>query len=430
SIAVQYDDGTQQVLDVDDKVILISEGRLADYDQLMDGDRVRLLLHITNKFTAVKEIVIEGSEHFITNVYKGLIYRIDETLGRLIVYNTEVLERGQWERTGQKGFAEIRLANGYSLYYEGKEISIEEINKYFRETEAYIAVEEDYGGEERAVVVSIRNKMDSEVLYDDSIYSAASGTGRFTLSKGHGYIRAETGSIIIKYGRLVSANSIMPQDMAYVVANRNFSSGEYVAGIVQITDRPGSGTFQIYRARIKSIEENKAFTVESFSRLDGLLWKYFNTEKTFRITYNTRILGEDGLINQRDFVGYGDESYVGSVVYIVADDTDAVVVSTAPYGIYNARGVIYSINMSQTGGDENIPEQPVGFRIRDAVIYDPYQHLWTNKNEMELNILKNSIILRGNTILEPSDIKKGDTVRVIKVDNSISGDAFIIIVEN
>jgi len=430
TIAVQYDDGTQQVLDINDNVLLIAEGKLADYDQLKDGDRVRLLLHETNKFTAVKEIVIEGSEHFITNVYKGLIDRIDETSDKLIVFNTEVLERGRWERIGQKGFLEIRLANDYSIYYDGKEISMEEINKYFSESEAYIAVEKDYGGQERAVLVSIRNKMDSEVLYDDSIYSTASGTGRFTLSKGQGYIRAGAGSIIIKHGRLVSANSISPRDMAYVVANRDYSSGEYVAGVVQITDRPGSGTLQIYRARIKSIEENKGFTVESFSRLDGMLWNYYNTEKTFRLTYSTRILDEEGLINQRDFVGYGDESYVGRVVYIVADDTDAVIVSTAPYGIYNARGVIYRIDTRQSGEGENASEQPVGFNIRDAVIYDPYQHLWTGKNEMEINILKNTIILRGNTILEPSDLRKGDTVRVIKVDNSVSGDAFIIIVEN
>jgi len=430
TIAVQYDDGTQQVLDINGEERLFVEGKLADYDQLKDGDRVRLLLHITNKFTNIKEIVIEGSNHYITNVYKGLVSRVDEKSDKLIIFNTEVLERGRWERIDQKGFAEIRLSNDYSMYYNGKEISVDDINKYFSGNEAYIAVEKDYGGQERAVLVSFRNEKDAEVLYDDSVYSASSGTGRFTLSKGQGYIRAGAGSIVIKHGRLVSANSISPQDMAYVVANRSDSSGEYVAGVVQIMDRPGSGTLQIYRARIKSIEENRGFTVESFSRLDGMLWNYFNTEKTFRITYNTRIFDEDGLINQRDFVGYGNDNYLKQVVYIVADDTNAIIVSTAPYGVYNARGVIYRIDGGQTGEEGSVLVQPDKLSVRNAMIYDPYQHLWKNSNEMEFDILKNSIILKGNTILEPSDLKKGDTVRVLKGDNSNSGEAYIIIVEN
>jgi len=40
--------------------------------------------------------------------------------------------------------------------------------------------------------------------------------------------------------------------------------------------------------------------------------------RTFRITYDTQILGDDGVVGQRDFTDYGDSSYKSRTVYVLS----------------------------------------------------------------------------------------------------------------
>jgi hypothetical protein len=55
--------------------------------------------------------------------------------------------------------------------------------------------------------------------------------------------------------------------------------------------------------------------------------------------------------------------------------------------------------------------------------------MWEKSKDMRLNILQNSIILKDNMIVQARDIAKGDKVRLIKKDESETGDAYIIFIE-
>ena len=428
-LVVEYDDGTQQVLDADDSIPVVSGTKLVGYSSLKDGDRVKLLLDENNKFTKLKEVTIEGDEHLVTNLYKGTVSNIDDTSNNLVALNLQVLDNGKWQRTDQKGFSDIKLADGCNMYNNDQKVDADGVNNYLKNNEAYIAVEKDYGGAEQAVLVSFRKADDTEALYDDSIVNAVPGAGEFGLSKEFKDVKYNPGTIIVKDGRLVSGNSVTDEDLAYVVANRDFNSGDYNAGIVQINERPDVNFAQIYRARISKIDENTDFTVDSFSQLDGNIWDYSNTPKTFNITYDTRILDDSGVINVRNFVGYGTGSFVDRTVYVVADGANALLISTAPYGVYNSRGEIYDITGGTIGADGEVLTQPTAFSIWNAKTYDLTNHIWNDSKDITLNILKNSIILKDNKIAQPSDLKKGDQVRVLRKDDTLTGDAYIVIVE-
>ena len=430
TLAVEYDNGDQQVLDITDDVLLVENGRLASYSSLKDGDRVRLILHISGRFTRVKEITVEGDEHYITNVYKGVISYVDDTFGKLLILNAQTLDGGQWTRIGRKGFISIKLSREYGLYSDNKLINAGSANKYLKNSEAYIAVEKDYGGEEYAVLVSFRNEDDTEMLYDDSISRALPGTGKFSLNNRYENILLGAGSIIVKDGRLVSGNSLSNNDSAYVVVDRSYGSGAYNAGVVWVKDRSNAGFVQIYRARVKGIVDSKEFTVDSFSQLKGLIWEFSNTPKTFKITYDTRVLDEDGLINQRNFVGNGENSFVDRVIYIIADGINAVTISTAPYGAYNVQGEVSEMTGGTIGEEGTVLEEPTGLSVRNAMLYDMTLNIWVQSKDMVLNILKNSIVIKDNKIVKPSDLRKYDHIRAIKKENTNSGDAFIIIVED
>ncbi|OPZ84117.1 MAG: hypothetical protein BWY74_04292 [Firmicutes bacterium ADurb.Bin419] len=225
---------------------------------------------------------------------------------------------------------------------------------------------------------------------------------------------------MVKDKRLVNGSSISLEDMAYVIANRKYSDGKFYASVVEINERSNPDFISIYRGRIAQINENKDFTVNSFSQLNGVNWDYYNTPKTFRITYDTSIVDDVGIVGQRNFTDYGDLSFKGRTVYILANGTDAVLVNTAPYGTVFAKGEIYEMT-----GEDKLS----GLTLIDAKIYNSTTFKWEGSETMNLGILTNSIILKENRIAKPSDLEKGDKVRVIKKDDSDDGDAYIIFVE-
>ncbi|NSW91650.1 MAG: hypothetical protein HPY74_13430 [Firmicutes bacterium] len=430
TLIVEYqEEKYQEILKINKDVAVFVNGILTDLSDLKDGDRIKLLLSKTSESTNIKEIIIEeGERHFISNVYKGFISYMNDISNRIIVGNLLVFDRGRWVRAGVKGFTSFELAEEYSIFYNGREADISLAGFLLRSKEAYIAVGKDYGGSEHVKFISVRNSKEAEIIYNDTVAKHISGSGRLTIDRELKNILYGRESIIIKDGRLVQGNSISEEDTVYIVANRS-NSGDLMAGIIQVYYKPVLDNLEIYRARIKSINDNVDFTVESFSRLNGVNWEYNNTPKTFNITFDTRVLDEEGLINQDDFTGYGEDSFINRVVYIVADGLDAKVISTAPYGIYNIRGEIYNIGGGVVGGEGTIIEEPDEIHLVKTKTYDVSQRKWVDSGEMNLRILKNSLILKNDKEIKPSALKNGDKVRIIKKDKAGTGDAYVIIVE-
>lgn len=439
-INVAYDEGVQQVIRVQGDVPVELEGKLVDYNTLRDGDRIKLLLNVTDKNTALKKITIEGDERFITNIYRGIISDFDYVFGKLLLKNMEKLGSGKWERIEQKGFTTLGLAEDSRFISGIEELEPQVVKGLLKNRPAYIAVEKDYSGKERAVFVSFKNTDDNWTPVFDDIISASTGgkEGAITLGNEYRNIHYDGGTIIVKDNRLVTGGSINAEDHAFVAASRSYKDGEYYAGVIQISEKISTKRLRIYRGRINAIKPNESFTVESFSELGMPDWSYFNTPKSFEITYDTRILDDDGVVGQRDFTDRGDEGFKGRTVYIIAEGTEAVLISTTPYGNINIKGEICDIIQETAGGggagaatdrDEGETKKPAGIRLLDIKRYDPETFIWVDSEESEFSILQNSIIIKRDNIIKPTDLKKGDKVRIITNDSSETGYAYIIFVE-
>lgn len=428
-IAVKYDNGKQQLLGVGPKVIVIKNKKLDSIRSLKDGDRVRLLLSTTGKNTVLKEITIEGDEHFISNIYKGAAVEINDTDMKLSILNMRVLKNEKWQYTGQKGFTDVKISGECKFYYDGSEMDIHDAARLLYDNQAYIAVEKDYGGEDKAVVVSFRNEANSEVLYNDVITDVSSGSGSFGLEKEYSKVLCGTGSIIVKDSRLVTPGSLENDDKALVVADRNFESGEINAGVVSINASEEMIAGTLYRARIKDINEGSDFTVESYSELVGTGWVYSNTPKTFKISSSTKLLEDKGVKDMRQFTGYGSDSYIGKTIYIVAQDTEALAISTAPFGAFFARGTVYGAKGAEYGPEGSLLKEPDELLLRNTAVYDNTSFVWKDSSDMDIKLLKNSLIFKNGKLVKPSEIETGDTIRIIEKETGATGTAFIVIVE-
>ncbi|NLY43063.1 MAG: S-layer homology domain-containing protein [Clostridiaceae bacterium] len=420
SVIVQYDDGTQELLDIEQDTLITKDKKEANYTDVLPGSQVKVVLHRTDNFTRLKELVVESTSYNINAIYKANVYFFDEYNSSLILQNLKKLELGRWTLTGQKGFKEIPVKDTALIYAGNRRINAQDINERYVDKEVYVAVESGLGGVERAVQVRIRDESDIERVYTDSIVSLKTGTGEMRLAQQQDVVRYASGSIIVKNGKLVGGNNLSANDQVYVVASRDYTSGRYEADVIQVLDMPSDGAYAIYRGRIQSIQENSDFTLQSFSQLDGVNWEYYNTPKTFLLSNETKIVDQDGVVNNREFNEYSDRNYIGKVVTVVSDGVKAILISEAPYGVYSLRGEVY-LGYGQTAGNS--------LSLKKVTVYNRQTGLWDQANDAEINLRADTIIMKDGRLAKVSDLKRGSVVRIIKADPQPTGEAFIVIIE-
>lgn len=424
NLNVEYDDGSQQIFVVNPDVLVVKDRRIVDYDNVQDGDRVKLILNEQDGVNGLKQLTIESSGQYISNIYRAKLNYIDDITGKLVWHEVERFDAGKWIKEDTKGSASIKIGKPCTILYEDKNIGIDVINKYLKDSGIYIAAETTQGGSEKAVFISIKNDSDRELVpLEDSIDAVYEGTRDISVSRNTNTFKYNDGTIIIKNGRLVRGSNIMPDDKAFIVANRSDSTRDLIAKVISIVDSK-EDSLEIYRGRISDINDNTDFTVESYAIFDGLTWETTMAAKTFDISNNTRILGEDGPISIRDFIAYGDNSYKNTTVYIVVQDSEAVLLSIAPYATSGFTGEVLSVETDMNTNNVT------GFTLFRAKAYDSAKKRWVNSSNVDITIPVNGMIFKNGRISSADNIRKGCQVRVVKVDKSLAGEAYLIFVEN
>lgn len=428
TITVETDKGRQLQYNTDGAAV-IKDGKVSKLTQLKDGDRVKLLVNQAPNTTVLREITIEDGDKLVANVYKGIFDRYNDISEQIILRDPWTLRNGQWVKNETEPFKAVKLGDGFSAYYEGGRKPVGDLNRLMKDTTVYIASEKDYGNGENGVLANFINELDREVPYNDRVYTT--GTNRFLLQQAQTNIQYNPGTIVVKDGRLVQGANVSADDYTYVVANRDSDTGAIVAGVVSVEQRPGAEAVQLYRGRISGIDQYRSVTLESYSRLNGVNWEYANTPMTFSLNSGTRITDSDGIVGQADFNSYnGPATFKGRTIYILSDGTAAVEISTAPYGNTNVTGELAATTGGAIGAEEGtLLSEPNVLQLRNCKYYNVSSHLWVDMADSTVNLLQNSLILKNNRRITPSELKRGDKLRILKTDNSATGDAYIVIVE-
>ena len=438
-ILVRYEDeaGVLQSLDLGPDVLYFKDYRLAGKSVLTPGSSVRVLLRDLGGATEVREITVmhEGDRGLAGSVYKAVLSRLDETSQKAIIYNVQRLVKGRWERTDRKGFDAVPFNAETKIYLDNTLMTPARANKLLRDNEVYLAVKNDYGGVEVAAQISVHGADDREMLYDGVVRGVRRPAGLFGLVNGPSDIATGDWTIVIKDGLLISGASIEQDDLAYVVASREDSSGRMRAEVVEIGDRAANTGIHIYRGRISKISRNKEFTLESYSELElnGTEWRYANTPKTFALTFDTLFLTADGVTSLDMFDSRGPYDYTDPprTVYVLSDGTNALAISTAPYGVNNVRGEIIGVSGMEYDFDGALVYGPTGVTLTGVSYYDRSKYIWTQrKGDTVVTLIPNTLIIKDGAPVPPSALKKFDSIRVIKPDTQATGAGYIMIIEN
>lgn len=423
-ILVEFENKQTSWYEVSSDVFASKSGKPIKLTQVTAGDYVKLLMNEAvlapgEVFESVKEIIVEDSGHIIGDILKGQVGTFDAIQKKLSLQNSYTFGKGGWQ--DYKQIRQLSTSNkNIQYYYDGNRVSPDFIKTKLKRSngEVYVALEKGYSGDVISKV-TFRSGRDEELAPD--IVVTTNGINSFT-TPSNGTITTDEGTIIRKDGKLVSAANINVNDYVRVCLN-----GDGRASVVDIMEAPVTKSVTIARARIKSINENKSFTVKSMSMLNGDKWEYSPVERTFTIDGQTTYISKDGIKNINQFIGYTTDSKIDQTFTIVFEGDRASHIIEAPYPTKIVSGVVYE------AGDI--------VKMKDAK-YMKDDNTWDSVSvkdptiTMNLKTELNTIVIKNNKVTNVSSIQKGDRLKVFtesipsKISSGMEINARIVFVEN
>lgn len=406
-LGVQFNDLSISYFDIKQDIPVIKDNRNVSKSDLVAGDSVRLLINqaVVSSGTileTIKEIKVDEYGNVISNIYKGNLGTINTSQQKVTLLNVYKLSKLGWMDYNEAKLLDIKN-KGIQFYKNGERISLSYANKYLRRDgmEVYVAMEEYYAGE-KVTKVTFRDGRDSVLGYSN--VTKSNGIDELKLISSSKAINLDDGTIIIKDGKMVGASSILSPDYAQVVLNGNNN-----AAIVNIDQEPINDAISVFRGRVAKIENNHSLQVQSHSELKDMKWTYSPISRIFTLNYDTLIMNENGdIIPQKEFITYSDISKVDEVYTIIAEGTKAKYIVKNDYAKEGVEGKIYELSSDK-------------IMIKDVIVYNSHKKKWTDlsyKNSYaQVDIPKNSIIIKNNEVISTDMLETGDKIRVMTTED-------------
>lgn len=394
--------------------------------KLKEGEWVRLLVNqrilgAGQIEETVEEIVVDPDSKVISGIYRGELVSMNPYQNTIGIKNNQVLQKNGWGM--YESINQLRVdPKAVGTYYLGNAVSFDYIKNRIKSLDGYVyAAVESFRGKDEAVKLNFQTKKQTTLEPTTVTYASP---GVVKLLTGEQIYLADD-AIIVRENRLVGPASIMVGDriQATITGENKLAAANILQGVAE-------GSLEVYRGRIKRIDNYQTFEVETFSLLEDGIWYYHPTPQTFSIQANTKFLTEAGIqMNGIDeFLTYGDNSKESEVYTIIAKGGEAVAISSMPYSKEAIRGEAY---LSASGD----------IRLKDTYYYDRTKKRWSllsRKNAaVNVEVSPNTVILKEGQLVSAKAIKPGDSLMVMmeesikdqnKQDN-YTAKSYIIIVE-
>jgi hypothetical protein len=428
-LTLKLSDNTVISYDVTDSVNVIKGSKNISMLGVESGDVVRILVNeaVVAPGTikeSIKEIMIDANGNVVEKVYKGNLGTINNSQETLSILNSYELLQTGWKNYVTAKTLDISKES-INYYYEGEAITIDYANKFLRQDEMDMyVVTENYYNKERVTKVTFRDNRDSVLDYSNVIVT--NGLNQIQTQNHEGSITMDSGTIVIKNGKIIAPSNVMAPDYAQVVLN-----GNNQAAIITVKEEPNNDSISVFRGRIAKINEYEDFTVTSHAVLSQMEWIYSPIERVFEIDYKTVIKDEEDTIDINDFIGYSDATKVDEVYTIIAEGTKASYIIKGPYVKDGVIGEIVDIDTTE-----------LTISLKDTISYDQETKQWNElsvtNSYSEASLFNESVIIKNNQVISIDELVVGDKLRILtdldladelKLNDSREFSGYIIFVE-
>ena len=414
SVGIKFEDGTQQTIQTDDSTKWFGADGSNGRDNIIEGDNVVLTLNLSAAGTKVIEVRASNIFSTVNNIYKASLESFNKDNNSLYISDVKTFTKRSFDWISDTGIKKIEISDNCKIYVDGIAVTSDKLIDTDKLSTTYVVTKNAFGNDEKAILIAVNTQQKSNLpIYNDSLEKLDTMNGTVTLQNTQINLPYRDETIIIKDDRLVNYNSLKADDRINVATGYYKSVNGNYAAIIIAGEPINTDYFEIYRGRISEVNDGTNFTVQSYSQLENYDFKYYNTNKSFDISAKTKLIGSSGLISMRSFTN----SYINSTVYVVAKDGEALYISTAPFSnMYCYKAEITSVSSTSLG-------------LKDGRIFNTNTYEWSQSALTDTTLLSNTIIIKGQKIVKPEELSKGDNIKLFKSGNTATGNAYIVVVE-
>jgi len=414
SMQIRTKNGSAMLYPISSDTSIMKDGKQALMKNVVVGDDVRLLVQSIGNSLNVAEVRLERQTNPVAGIYRGKFVWYDDLKREVVVQHIQQFSGGVWEWTDNVGSKTIELDDNYQPDLSDASSG-----------ELFFAVKKGTGGEDRMVIAALKPSDRYERIYDDTVVSSSIDGTKLGLETSAALFQCNDGTIAVKDGRLVAPSAIEVSDSANLSAGRDTASGTMIADVIVSETPQDDNGLTVFRGRVKSVTTGAAFTMESFARLDGVNWNFFNTPKTLPLNMGTtRLLTEGGVSSLRDFTS---EAFVGKSIYVLTDGTTAYAISDAPYGETLLQGRVTAVTGEVRDSFGSMITEAGAIELTNTRRYDPLLYSWAVETAEPVTIPAEAIVIRKGLPASISDIRSGDQATILQ--SASGGSGWIVRVE-
>lgn len=371
-----------------------------DLSTLYEGDRVKLKFSSATT-SVISEIEIITAGIAIENVYKATLNSVNTTSNKFTVKNAHPFENwmfGVRTNTDQNTFI---FTNSTSIYAGNKKITKNQFKNY-KNSEVYYVTKKQFNSEVVSKIIVLEK---NEFTFYQSLTAVNTNYNFFQLASA-GRMYYHDGSILIRNGRLVEADTLAANGAAFVVTDGNTKT-QY-AHVVNVTNdsftSPNLSTHQLYFGEI-SLADQDNYLVEfnGLEKFSNNYWTSYKDESVFAFSNSTAITEQ-----------------IANTQFKVIPETELFLYESRYAYMYVKDGHVQAMHLLED--DEPRAEVTLTGRIsqvkaNEIKVQSVSQWVngeWTYFGEVDVDLTKVMIIKNGK-VLKASELKKSD--RVVLVTN-------------
>ena len=415
TIKIINSEGEEEAYKISNYTDITKNGHKINGNDLSTGEKVMLFFDYLDT-DEVSRITVGGPQGKIKTVYKGRLHRADVRQGELVLENVSEYYYGSW--TEHQPQMKLNLNRDTQIFYDGRAVSISDLERKYRGSYIYVSVLPGYGREEG---LTIAIKDDDEISDNGKIDSISWMSG--VIETGNSIIHTNDATVFLNNGNIVD---IMDLDEKAHIFYTSLSKGSAKSGIIINMINFYPSDYRIFKGDLYEITP-QGFIIDRYSEYEENGWsspRSSRRRQEFSLYDDTIILDTtlefDKEVSLRDFrYARFTHDYYDWHTYIISRDDKAVGIMLIP----DDRGIDEITSIGKIRWKDS---KEKSIMLDSLIDWNDFREKW-NYTFSELEVfLEDTLIIKNGEIIRYEDLQVGDTLYIVRNNNN----GIIAVVQN
>ncbi|OCA88894.1 hypothetical protein [Pseudobacillus wudalianchiensis] len=412
-ISVRLDSGGTKTYYLHNETEVFKGTTLMDLSVLYEGDRVKLIFsEYDTPYISSIEVNTQGIK--IERLYKGSIYRIDPIRNKLTIKNEQVFQDWRWQPDKPFKNTSYSYSTKIPIYIGNQPVKKDRL-RFYANHDVYFVTVSQFGQE---VIQKMVIKQKYERTFYEPMRLVDYVSKRIRLNDS-GLMRYHSGTILIRNGRLVDADSLAAPGSAFVVTDGEQTS-QY-ANVIHITNdgfqSPNLANHSLYFGQISKVNGYQLSLRGAKLLTPNNYWKDAGNP-TFSFSDDTTAV-EDFHPSTLDVISKDELTiHIGEYGYFYVANNTII-------GIHTVKWNSSPAPMISVGRIDSIQVNSNLHFINVRNVSQWYRGAWVTAGYIQHMNIEQATIIRDGKVISAEDLKPGDRLYLVH-ESSVKGRILLV----